>query len=83
VVAGGSGRLDVLVTSSGIGAIGDVTGPMAREVFDTSSKVAVLMLTVQIGGCRDPSTRPGCHTPDTLGAPRDESGAPALVEHSE
>jgi NAD(P)-dependent dehydrogenase (short-subunit alcohol dehydrogenase family) len=36
VIAAGEGRLDVLVNNAGISATGDVTGPIALEVFDTN-----------------------------------------------
>jgi NAD(P)-dependent dehydrogenase (short-subunit alcohol dehydrogenase family) len=35
-VAGEHGRLDVLVNNAGISATGDVTGPIALDVFDTN-----------------------------------------------
>lgn len=36
VIGGREGRLDVLVNNAGISATGDVTGPVALEVFDTN-----------------------------------------------
>jgi NAD(P)-dependent dehydrogenase (short-subunit alcohol dehydrogenase family) len=37
VIAGDEARLDVLVNNAGISATGDVTGPIALEVFDTNA----------------------------------------------
>lgn len=37
VIAAREGRLDVLVNNAGISATGDVTGPIAQEVFDTNA----------------------------------------------
>ena len=44
VIAAGEGRLDVLVNNAGISATGDVTGPIALEVFDTNA-VGIVRVT--------------------------------------
>jgi NAD(P)-dependent dehydrogenase (short-subunit alcohol dehydrogenase family) len=44
VIAEREGRLDVLVNNAGISAVGDVTGPIALEVFDTNA-IGVIRVT--------------------------------------
>jgi NAD(P)-dependent dehydrogenase (short-subunit alcohol dehydrogenase family) len=44
VVAAREGRLDVLVNNAGISAVGDVTGPIALEVFNTNA-VGIVRVT--------------------------------------
>jgi NAD(P)-dependent dehydrogenase (short-subunit alcohol dehydrogenase family) len=44
VIAEREGRLDVLVNNAGISAVGDVTGPLALEVFDTNA-VGIVRVT--------------------------------------
>jgi NAD(P)-dependent dehydrogenase (short-subunit alcohol dehydrogenase family) len=44
VIEAGEGRLDVLVNNAGISATGDVTGPVALEVFDTNA-VGIVRVT--------------------------------------
>jgi NAD(P)-dependent dehydrogenase (short-subunit alcohol dehydrogenase family) len=44
VIEADEGRLDVLVNNAGISATGDVTGPIALEVFDTNA-VGVVRVT--------------------------------------
>lgn len=44
VIAEREGRLDVLVNNAGISAVGDVTGPIALEVFDTNA-VGIVRVT--------------------------------------
>jgi NAD(P)-dependent dehydrogenase (short-subunit alcohol dehydrogenase family) len=44
IVAEREGRLDVLVNNAGISAVGDVTGPIALEVFDTNA-VGIIRVT--------------------------------------
>jgi NAD(P)-dependent dehydrogenase (short-subunit alcohol dehydrogenase family) len=44
VIAEREGRLDVLVNNAGMSAVGDVTGPIALEVFDTNA-VGIVRVT--------------------------------------